>query len=105
MTPLETVAVNGQQTGIVNKPFSTPITTTASGTFDDNPLGSCFGPPIPTVNQCVTDQQTFSMIYIDGNTYPISTVSTSRQCVKGISLSVTGNPIGLDSSFSIGTVN
>jgi hypothetical protein len=107
MTPLETVKVNGS-VKFVNARFSPTGTTTADGTFLDSPLGSCFGDAkngIPPGNPCVTDQQTFSMIFTDGLIYPINTFSTSRQCLKGIGLSVSGNPVGLNSSFSIGTVN
>jgi hypothetical protein len=57
------------------------------------------------INPCVTDQQTFSVLFTDGNTYPIGTMSTSRQCVHGISLTVTGNPKGDNKFFTIGSVN
>jgi hypothetical protein len=103
MTPLETVKVNGSATNINQKPFATPQSTNPDGTFEDTPLGSCFGPPIPSTNVCVTDQQTFNIV-LNGATLPISTVSTSRQCLKGISLQVDGNPDSPE-KFSIGTVN
>jgi YD repeat-containing protein len=104
MTPLESVTSTAGE-NISKQPFSTPTSTNPDGTFDDVPLGSCFGPPIPQSNVCISVTQTFNIIFTDGLTYPISTTSSSRQCANGISLTVTGNPLGENSSFSIGTVN
>ncbi|MCU1255417.1 MAG: sugar-binding protein [Candidatus Angelobacter sp.] len=104
MTPLESVTSTAGE-NISNQPFSTPVSTNPDGTFDDVPLGSCFGPPVPQTNVCISVTQTFNIIFTDGLTYPISTTSSSRQCAKGISLTVSGNPLGENSSFSIGTVN
>jgi hypothetical protein len=103
MTPLETVLVNGKPTDINERPFATPPSTNSDGTFEDTPLGSCFGPPIPSGNPCATDQQFFN-ITLNGATLPITTAATSRQCLQGIRLTVTGNPGGTQ-TFSIGTVN
>jgi YD repeat-containing protein len=104
MTPLESVTSTAGE-NISNQPFSTPVNTNPDGTFDDVPLGSCFGSPIPQTNTCMSVTQTFNIIFTDGFTYPISTTSSSRQCANGISLNVSGNPVGENSSFSIGTVN
>jgi YD repeat-containing protein len=104
MTPLESVTSSAGE-NIVQQPFSTPVSTNPDGTFDDFPLGTCFGPPIPQTNVCISVIQTFNIIFTDGLIYPISTTSSSRQCAQGISLDVTGNPIGENGSFSIGTVN
>jgi hypothetical protein len=104
MKPLETTTVNGQPTGTVNQPFSTPQITTSSGTFDDDPVGTCFGPPAPTQNLCVNAGQSFSIIFIDGLTYPINTTTSIRECVKGIKSNVFGNPGGTQ-ELSAGTIN
>jgi len=104
MTPQEDVSRDGVDWGRGFLSFATPPQTNPDGTFDDNPVGTCFGPPIPSQNLCVSVVQTFNIVY-NNITYPIFTVMTRRDCVKGIRGNISGNPAGDNGSFSFGTVN
>lgn len=104
MTPQEDLKVppDGHDWGRGFLPFSTPQQTTSSGTFDDTPLGTCFGPPIPSNNVCYGPITQYFNIVMSGITYPITTTTTVTDCVKGITGAVSGNPTGDNYSFTFG---
>ena len=101
ITPQEHVTRNGQpQPGWHN--FSTPETTFSDGKFDDDPVGTCFGPPKPTTNLCVSVNQSFQALYRK-NTYPIDTTVSRQDCNNGISVTVDDNPSAYNNTFTQGT--
>lgn len=104
ITPQEKVCVSGSCQSSYNT-FSTPVSTTTAGTFNDTPIGTCFGPPAPTTNVCVTVSVTYQA-YIFGptNTYPITTASGRQDCVKGEKDQISGNPTGYNQTYTSGTV-
>jgi len=83
--------------------FSTPVSTTAAGTFNDVPIGTCFQAPVG--NQCVAVTVTYQA-YILGptNTYPITTVSTRVDCVNGEKDQISGNPGSYNQTYISGTL-
>jgi hypothetical protein len=105
ITPQELVcnSVFGCQSGY--NLFSTPPSTTPSGTFNDTPIGTCFGPPAPPTNECVTVSVKYQA-YIFGptNNYVIATVSNREDCVQGEQDQISGNPTGYNQTYKIGTV-
>jgi hypothetical protein len=106
MTPIEQFTINGQVNNLNYLPFATPQTTSTAGILTDVPVGTCFGPPIPAFNACVDVVQTFKIIVptTNGNvTYPISTVTSRRDCCNGIRITVTN--ANMLSTYSFGTIN
>lgn len=104
ITPEEKVCVSGSCQPSYNT-FSTPVSTTNAGTFNDTPIGTCFGPPAPTTNVCVTVSVTYQA-YIFGptNSYSIATVSNRQDCVKGEKDQISSNPAGYNQTYTSGTV-
>lgn len=99
MTPQEHFTVNGTQAFPGFRPFATPQNTDASGQLLDIPVGTCYGPPVPSFNACVDVIQTFNIV-VGSRTFPISTITTRRDCLNGIRVQVSPG-----SSYTIGTVN
>jgi hypothetical protein len=104
LTPQEHFTINGQDAFPGFLPFATPPTTDSQGLFLDTPVGTCFGPPIPPGNPCVDVVQTFNIRVPTSSggeiTFPISTVTTSRDCSLGQRIQV--SPGG---TYTFGTVN
>jgi len=84
--------------------FSTPTSTIVDGKFDDDPFGSCFGPPKPSTNTCVSVTVYYQAIY-NGTTYPIQTTSSRRDRNNGSKITVSGNPAAYNKTFTQGTIN
>jgi hypothetical protein len=101
IAPLEHVVRNGQDYTQGFNPFSPA--TDSSGTFNDDPVGSCFLNVPPGQNPCVDVVQTFQAV-LDGATYIVPTTVTRRDCLNGIRIQVTGNPAGKNYSKTYGTV-
>jgi|GEM_PF-3697445 len=96
MTPLETAP------GAVNQPFSSPSSTSASGSFDDYPVGTCFtfpqGTP-PNTQACTDVGQTFEIRIPNTSNgtstdQAISTSTVRRDCALGQRITIQGNPGG-----------
>ena len=104
MTPEEHFTVNGVAAFNGFKSFATPPTTSASGTFIDVPVGTCFTTTVQTPNPCVNVVQSFELVN-GGNTFSIVTTTGRRDCALGNNLTTTGNPTGKNNSYSQGTVN
>jgi hypothetical protein len=100
-TPQEHFTVNGVPAFSGFKSFATPPTTDSSGRFLDIPVGTCFE-PAPSSNLCVDVVQTFNIV-VGTVTYTIPTMTTRRDCVQGIRVTVTNGSVSLSSS--LGTVN
>jgi hypothetical protein len=109
MKPQELVTVTDDAGNVIShdtqfRPFATPQTTDAAGQFTDIPVGTCFGPPPPSQNVCVTSTQLFNIIVTTGGasaTYDIATITFARDCLQGVKVSTT-DP---NKEFSRGTVN
>lgn len=99
MTPQEHFTVNGTEAFAGFRAFATPPNTDGAGKFLDIPVGTCFGPPVPSFNACVDVIQTFNIV-AGTATFPISTTTTRRDCVQGIRVQVSPG-----STFTIGIVN
>ena len=103
VTPQEHITRDGSpQPGFHN--YSTPETTIVDGKFDDDPVGTCFGPPKPPTNFCVSVTQDFQALY-NGATYPIQTTVSRRDCNNGIRVTISGNPAAYNKTFEQGTIN
>ena len=102
ITPQEKVCVSGSCQTSYNT-FSTPVSTTTAGTFNDTPIGTCF--PNPTTNACVTVSVTYQA-YIFGptNSYSITTVVNCTDCVQGEQDQISGNPTAYNKTYTTGTV-
>jgi len=100
LTPQEHFTVNGSGTpGFAA--FANPPNTDTSGQFNDEPVGTCFGPPPPSSNLCVDVVQTFNIVVPGVSTpFPISTSTTRRDCVQGIKVTVSTG-----ATFTFGVVN
>lgn len=101
MTPLENApGTNGNYNA-----FALPSTTSSTGSFNDNPVGTCFT-GLPQGHQtCVA---TFTVTYQDtlGSTkFPISTSTVRRDCSLGNRIQIQGNPSAQNKTYSQGTVN
>ena len=83
--------------------FATPDTTVVDGKFDDDPVGSCFSPDTPG-NPCRDVWQQFQAV-ANGETYPIQTTTTRRDCKLGQRLEIDGNPAAYNKTYTQGTVN
>jgi hypothetical protein len=89
---------------IIYAPFAT-ATTNGTGSFDDNPLGSCFG-GLPPGTQVCQGYLAVSYEIIDGVTYPINTSTLRRDCLLGNSVTFQGNNLPFQNKvLSQGTVN
>ena len=84
--------------------FSTPVATAGGGLVDDVPVGACFADqPPPNTEVCASlITQNFQVIY-QGKTYPITTVATQLECWDGVRVSGTGNPVGKNFTYTLGT--
>ena len=110
MIPREHVVVSGQTPFPGFMPFANPQTTNSIGGFTDVPVGTCFGfvpIPFPLPNLCVDVVQTFDITTPakggGTQTFAIGTVTTRRDCVKGIRLRIqNGNTVV---ERILGTVN
>jgi hypothetical protein len=102
ITPQEKVCVNGTCQPTFNN-FSTPATTTSTGTFNDIPIGTCFGPPVPTTNACVTVTVTYQAL-LSSSTYPITTTASRTDCVQGEKDTISGNPSAYNKTYQTGTI-
>lgn len=101
ITPQELVCVAGScQSGY--KTFSTPATTAGTGTFLDTPIGTCFSSPQPK-NICLNATQQFQALY-NGQTYPVTTLTTRQDCVQGVQDQIYGNPSGYNQTYKYGTL-
>jgi hypothetical protein len=100
LTPQESVSQNGGAYSAYNQ-FSTPVTTTSSGTFTDIPVGSCILTP-PPPNRCIPVAQKFQ-IMVPGvtNPFPITTTVSRTDCQEGIKINVLPVPPGATYSFGI----
>jgi hypothetical protein len=102
ITPQELVCVAEYnpscQTGY--SPFSTPQTTVATGSFLDTPIGTCFVDP--NGNECVHPTQQFQAT-LNGQTYPVSTLTTRIDCAQGEQNQIYGNP-GYNQTYKYGTI-
>jgi hypothetical protein len=77
MTPREDLSQNGIDWGQGFQPFSTPQQTTSSGTLNDNPVGTCFGPSIPSNNVCAQPTKQNFDILMNGMPYAHASVSAA----------------------------
>jgi hypothetical protein len=97
ITPQErTCNAKGCQSGYIH--FSTPVSTTASGTFDDTPIGSCFGPN-PPANACTSPSNTYDAL-MNGSTYNILTLNYRTDCVTTETDEITSNPDGYNKTYT-----
>lgn len=102
ITPKENVCTSqGCQPGY--NTFSTPPSTTASGTFDDIPIGTCFGPPVPQTNVCVAVTVSYQAL-LNGQIYPITTLSARKDCVRGEKDQIYSNPAPYNQTYTTGIV-
>ena len=109
MTPKGLVTVTDDAGNTISQgtqylPFATPEATDSTGKFTDIPVGTCFGPPVPSQNFCVNSTQFFRIAVTVGGTttsYEISGATIARDCVQGVRVS-TLNP---EMQFIRGTVN
>lgn len=101
MTPLEQV-ISGGKVQIPWSPFSTPQTTLADGSFNDDPVGTCFTPN-PAQNVCVYPQQNFELKY--STTYSINTYTNRKDCSQGEQINILGNLPGNNHTYTQGTVH
>jgi hypothetical protein len=85
------------------KVFSTPETTTATGTFNDTPIGSCFGPPKPTTNVCTGITVSYQAV-LNGTTYSVTTLTDRTDCVQGEKDQIYSNPAAYNKTYTTGTV-
>jgi hypothetical protein len=101
MTPLE------QAPGtIIYAPFASPPTTNSAGSFDDTPVGSCFGGLPPGAQLCVANFTVTYQNIANGITYPINTYTVRRDCALGNSVTFQGNnPSYQNKVLTQGTVN
>ena len=104
MTPQEHVNINGQDTFPGFKEFATPSTTDSLGAFHDVPVGTCFGPPMPSGNPCVDVVQTFQIVN-GKKTNAITTKTTRRDCALGIKITVVPGSGTDQTTYTFGTVN
>jgi len=100
-TPQEHFTRNGDPAFEGFRAFATPPTTDSSGRFLDIPVGTCFEAP-PGNNFCADIIQTFNIV-VGSTTYPIGTVTTRRDCMQGIRVTVTNG--STNQGASLGTVN
>ncbi len=96
MTPQETVSTPvGGFTDF--RPFATPPTTNSAGRFLDTPVGTCFGPPIPSGNICLSPViQRFNIRVPTPSgeaTYPIPTETRRIDCKNGIRIDVVNGTV------------
>ncbi len=85
------------------KSYSTPPTTTPSGTFSDTPFGGCY--LVPAGRQVCGDGPTVIHQSLFGATiFSISTVYNSDQCTEGISVTISGNLTTQNETIVSGTV-
>jgi hypothetical protein len=105
VTPQELVCTSAFGCQTSYHTFSTPSSTTTAGTFNDTPIGTCFGPPVPTTNACLTATVKYQA-YIFGptNSYPITTASSRNDCVQGEKDQISGNPTAYNQTYTTGTV-
>jgi hypothetical protein len=105
VTPEELVCIAGSGCQTSYHTFSTPPSSTTGGAFNDTPIGTCFGPPAPTTNMCVTVSVKYQA-YIFGptNNYPITTVTNRTDCVQGEQDQISSNPTGYNQTYKSGTV-
>jgi hypothetical protein len=106
MTPREIFFTNGVPNSFVFTQFATPPTTDSQGTFNDIPVGSCFGniPLGSPFNPCVTVVQNFDLVVPNDafSPYSIGTVTTRKDCRLGIRVEVQNGPV--TETFTRGTV-
>jgi len=103
MTPQERVYING----VVQGPpywnaFGIPRTTPSDGKFDDDPIGTCFGPPNPSQMVCNSVTQAFQVVF-NNVTYPIQTEVSRTDCNTGIQAVISGNPTAYNKTFQQGS--
>ena len=106
MTPEEKVTQNGNTNGQYAS-FSTPVTTTSSGTFTDIPIGTCYGPPVPQTNLCIPVKQEFRVkVPKTGGgdmTFFLGTTVNRQDCVSGIDITIaTGTT---SNHWTLGNIN
>ena len=103
LSPQEHVIVDGTaQPGY--HAFATPDPTLSDGKFDDDPVGTCWGPPKPPDNPCRSVTVSYQAVY-KGVTYPIQTTVSRRDCNNGVQVTISGNPAAYNKTFSQGTIN
>ncbi len=104
MTPLEK-SVGMTQYG----PFALPSTTSGTGSFNDDPVGSCFTFKAGTPAGTQACNATFTVTYQDmlsATTYPISTSTIRTDCALGQTLQIQGNnPTSQNKTFTQGKTN
>lgn len=103
ITPQELVCSSSKcQTGYNN--FSTPPTTTATGTFTDIPIGTCFVLPVPPKNVCTGVSVSYQAL-LGGGTNSISTLSVRTDCVNGEQDQIYSNPSAYNQTYTTGTTH
>lgn len=93
MTPGELVD------GVWHDDYATPTTTRSDGSFDDTPVGSCYG---TSGHFCAPGKSQSFRVTINGIVYSISTNTTSRTCTDGIELVIQGNPGTQNKTYAFG---
>jgi hypothetical protein len=100
MTPLE-LAPGMLQYG----EFAAPPQTDSTGSFNDNPVGSCFAVPLNT-QACLSS---FAVLYeintSTANNLSIATATFRRDCALGQRLEIQGNPTGNNPIYTQGAFN
>ncbi len=98
-TPQESVSVNGGSYSAFQS-FATPVSTTASGSFEDIPIGTCFSAP-PPPNRCIPVVQRFQIL-VPGvaSPFPITTETSRTDCEQGIQIRITPG-----TTYTFGTIN
>lgn len=88
--------------------FALPANTSSSGSFDDDPVGSCFTFSSATPRGTQVCTPSFTVPYklsLSGVTYPILTSTVRRDCSLGNRVVFQGNPTSSNVTYSQGTVN
>lgn len=106
ITPLESVYTSVGGSPIGGSPFylsfATPVSTRPDGSFDDVPFGTCFTAP-PATEICINHYQSFEASQ-SGTTTTISSSAVGRDCSQGIRWTSSGNPPGLNKTYTQGVV-
>jgi hypothetical protein len=87
------------------EPFATPPTTDATGAFNDVPVGTCFGNVPPGTNACAQPFTVTYLLTIAPTVYLINTSTVRLDCALGQQLTVQGNPVPQNKTYTQGIIN
>jgi hypothetical protein len=82
-----------------NDAFATPKTTRSDGSFNDTPVGACYG---TSGHFCAAGLPQSFRLTNNGQVFSIMTNTTSRTCTDGIKLVIQGNPTAQNKTYTFG---